>query len=146
MDNELLDQIALSRPSTKAFLGMDTKAFKHPGRAAAHFGLSSKASVYREISRNRAALILAAVLRRDFAYSTLLLHPSTARSLSARFLGLFPAPARFFTNGFWDVYQSPTRKSVSRFSWIPATPFTFDGGVLVLGTARSGCIWFADED
>jgi hypothetical protein len=31
-------------------------------------------------------------------------------------------------------------------SWDPATDATFDMGVLVLGAAKSGCLWVEDED
>jgi hypothetical protein len=32
------------------------------------------------------------------------------------------------------------------FSWTPATGFTFDAGIAVLGEEGSGVYWVADED
>jgi hypothetical protein len=52
-----------------------------------------------------------------------------AEQLTERFFAQFGAGARFVTN-----------------NWCPATDATFDGGVLVIGPQRSGCLWVEDED
>ena len=50
---------------------------------------------------------------------------------------------RFLTNA---KFKQGAAAALVMSHWDPATTSTFDTGVLMLGTAESGCVWVADED
>jgi hypothetical protein len=61
---------------------------------------------------------------------------SRAADLWQGFLTLFEGQAlRFATNA-----------GLPPDSWTPATDATFDLGVIVIATAKAGCLWVEDED
>lgn len=103
------------------------------------FGLRADPLCYHEIDEVSARAVAAGVLGRDLAYRAELLPPAEASALAARFFERCIGPGcRFYSN-----------RGVSPGSsggWSPATDATFDGGVIVVGGARSGCLWVEDED
>lgn len=63
-----------------------------------------------------------------------------AKWLAREFLRSFGRfNSRFATN-------SPDMPGTLPFSSTPATSFTFDAGIAVMGEAESGVYWLADED
>src|SRR5262245_48376011 len=96
---------------------------------AQEFGLRNDAGCYREIDEASARLSVRRLLHRDLAYSAEIMPERQAEQLTERFFAQFGSGARFFTN-----------------NWCPATNATFDEGVLVMGSHRSGCLWVEDED
>jgi hypothetical protein len=103
------------------------------------FGLSTDPSCYHEIGESTARAIAVHVLNRDLAYHTEVMPTDDAIELVSLFFELCCGPSgRFFSNG--DFSQKAAA------SWMPATEATFDTGVLIVGSARSGCLWVEDED
>jgi hypothetical protein len=103
------------------------------------FGLSTDLLCYHEIGGSTARAIAVHVLNRDLAYHTEVMPTDDAIELVSLFFELYCGPSgRFFSNG--DFSQKPAA------SWMPATEATFDTGVLIVGSARSGCLWVEDED
>ena len=103
------------------------------------FGLSTDPSCYHEVVESTARAIAVHVLTRDLAYHSEVIPTDDALELVSLFFELCRGPSgRFFSNG--DFSLKPPA------SWIPATEATFDTGVLIVGSARSGCLWVEDED
>ena len=102
------------------------------------FGLSIDPLVYREISESTARAIAMHVLNEDLAYHVEVVPSNEALELVGQFFELCYTPEwRFFSNG--DSLKTGA-------SWAPATEATFDTGVLIVGSDRSGCLWVEDED
>ncbi len=93
-----------------------------------------------EVDGRRAREFLTAILHKDLAYKVEVMPEARARGLSEEFLRSFGAhEVRFATN-------SADSPSAFPFGWTPATEFTFDAGVVALGSAAAGLFWVADED
>jgi hypothetical protein len=97
----------------------------------------------REISREEAASLLAAVIERDLAYRAPRLGAAPAGSAAAEFLGIFSGPdALFFTNGELGLTHSLGKTG----AWAPLTRATFDTGVVAIEGKKLGVFWIEDED
>ena len=104
--------------------------------AARAFGLADDSATYRSIGRTEAEEIAVHVLRADLAYSLKIMSVLRAADLWRQFMALFEGQeVEFATN----VLTDPTH-------WMPATQATFDMGVLVIGSSKTGCLWVEDED
>jgi hypothetical protein len=102
---------------------------------------------WEEINRRVAETIAQRILHRDLAYNVEIMSAELACDLAARFLNLFTAQARYFTNG--TLYQLHERfnAGVTHFSsFEPITEATFDTGVVCLDKERIGLLWVQDED
>jgi hypothetical protein len=83
---------------------------------------------------------LAAILHKDLAYKREVMTEHRAEWLAGEFLRTFGKfNSRFVTN-------SADMPDMFPFCWAPATEFTFDAGIAVMGEAGSGVYWVADED
>jgi len=104
--------------------------------AARAFGLADDSATYRLIERTEAEEIAVHILRADLAYSLKIMSVLRAAELWRQFMVLFEGQkVEFATN----VLADPT-------NWMPATQATFDMGVLVMGSSKTGCLWVEDED
>ena len=99
------------------------------------FGLVD-GGIYRSIGRAEADRIATRVLNVDLAYNSQLMSASDATELWRQFMVLFDGQ---------DV-EFVSNADAQGDSWTPATPATFDMGVLVLGASKAGCLWVEDED
>jgi hypothetical protein len=100
------------------------------------FGLADDANIYRSIGRVEADRIAIRALGADLAHQKQIMSPSSAAELWQRFMTLFDGQ---------DVeFVSNTDALID--AWSPATPATFDMGVLVIGEGKAGCFWVEDED
>jgi hypothetical protein len=100
------------------------------------FGLADDSRIYRSIGIIEAGEIVAHVLCADLAYGSVMMSVSRAADLWKQFLALFDGEGiKFVTNAGTQLD-----------SWDPATQATFDMGVIVVGTAKAGCLWVEDED
>jgi hypothetical protein len=107
---------------------------------ANEFSLATDSSIYREIDATEARRVVQAILQVDFVFGARIMAPTKAADLAERFLSQFGTDAtRYFTNGAFD-------ESGRLEQWKSATESTFDAGVLVIGTLRSGCLWVEQED
>lgn len=91
---------------------------------ATEFGLFFDASCYRDIDEVSARMSIQNILHRDMAYGDEVMAEQQAKQSTDRFFAQFGNGVRFCTN-----------------NWCPATNATFDEGVLVIGSQRSGCLW-----
>jgi hypothetical protein len=104
--------------------------------AARAFGLADDGTIYRAIRGMEAQEIATRVLSADLAYGSPIMSISDAADLWRQFVALFDGQSvEFFSNA-----------AAIPNSWTPATRATFDMGVLVMGTARAGCLWVEGED
>ncbi len=93
-----------------------------------------------EVDADRASRFLVGLLHKDLAYKSELMPRHRAEWLAGEFLSSFGRfNSRFATN-------SPDMPHEFPFSWTPATDFTFDAGVVVIGESGCGLYWVADED
>ena len=121
-----------------------TKDAKGVVALATAFGLKGDASLYHQVDIDMAKAILVGILHRDLAYGNRLLSLARAEELAGQVMQRFTVPGiRFLTNG---KFKQGTGAGLVMSHWDPATSSTFDTGVLMLGTAESGCVWVADED
>ncbi|MBO3083016.1 hypothetical protein [Cellulomonas fengjieae] len=103
-------------------------------------GLEPLGDQWETLGRAAAVDLLALLLHRDLAYSGIAAPATQARELAEGFVGSFgPEECRYATN-------RPLRGGRFAPSWNPATSFTFDAGVIVVGRERAGVLWVADED
>lgn len=102
-------------------------------KLAEQFDLRKDAAAFQPISGPAALSLVTSILYKEMAYGHPMMSEDRAKDLADRFLRLFGAAAKYFSNGWPD-------------GWNPATAATFDTGILVIGTERSGCIWVEDED
>jgi hypothetical protein len=102
-----------------------------------------QAAPEREISREQAREVIAALIECDLAYHAPRRSKAAASSLASTFLAMFPgADARFFTNGELGLEHVAGRSG----AWAPLTNATFDTGVVAIDGARMGVFWVEDED
>lgn len=103
-------------------------------------GLKLLGRAWVEVDAARAKRILVALLHKDLAYKSEVMTEHRADWLANEFLGTFGKyDVRFATNTL-DVPDT------FPFVWEPATEFTFDSGVAVIGEPGAGVYWVADED
>ncbi|MFZ2502758.1 MAG: hypothetical protein WAW88_08830 [Nocardioides sp.] len=103
-------------------------------------GLEPLGRGWVELDRQRASEFLTAILHKDLAYKVEVMPEARARWLSEEFVRAFGEHgSRFATN-------SADLPATFPFQWTPATAFTFDAGVVILGSAAAGLLWVADED
>lgn len=103
-------------------------------------GLEPLGRAWVEVDAARAKQILVALLHKDLAYKSEVMTERRAQWLANEFvLGFGKYDVRFASNsaGMPDGFP---------FAWTPATQFTFDSGVAIIGEAGSGIYWVADED
>jgi hypothetical protein len=101
------------------------------------FGLADDSAIYRPIDRTGADTLARRILQTDLAYRSEIMDASRAARLWEQFMAMFDEQdVKFATNVI-----SPTN-----WNWAPATSATIDMGVLVIGSARAGCLWVEDED
>lgn len=96
---------------------------------AQDFGLRGDEKIYQEVDEATARSTIRLLLHRDMAYEDEVIPLSRAEQLTEEFFAQFGDGSRFYTNHGW-----------------PATEATFDGGILISGPDRSGCLWVEDED
>jgi hypothetical protein len=93
-----------------------------------------------EVDAARARQFLVAILHNDLAYKSEVMTEHRATWLADEFLRSFGKfNSRLATN-------SPDMPDTFPFSWTPATEFTFDAGIAVMGEEGSGVYRVADED
>jgi hypothetical protein len=103
-------------------------------------GLEPLGRAWVEVDITRARHFLVAILHKDLAYNREVMTEHRATWLADEFLRSFGKfNSRFATN-------SPDMPATFPFSWTPATEFTFDAGIAIMGEAGSGVYWVADED
>ena len=103
-------------------------------------GLEPLGRAWVGVDATRAKQILVAILHKDLAYKSEVMPERRANWLAGEFLRSFGAyNSRFATN-------STDMPDAFPFAWTPATPFTFDSGIAVIGDEGSGVYWVADED
>ena len=104
--------------------------------AARAFGLAEDSAIYRSIGATEANAIATRVLQTGMAYGLEIMSASRAADLWQQFLALFEGQEIEFASNTGTFPNS----------WTPATPATFDCGVVVMGTAKAGCFWTEEED
>jgi hypothetical protein len=123
------DEIRAARRFGRVGCGLSSVSAPTLAELAQEFGLRNDAGCYREIDKASARLTVQRLLHRDLAYSAEIMPERQAEQLAEEFFAQFGSGARFFTN-----------------NGCPVTAATFDEGVLVLESHRSGCLWVEDED
>ena len=104
--------------------------------AARIFGLAEDDAIFRPIDRTEADEIAIYILHADLAYGSEIMARKRAAHLWQHFMELFrDQKVEFATNA-----------GPQAGSWMSATKATFDMGVLVIGTTKTGCLWVEDED
>jgi hypothetical protein len=101
---------------------------------ARQIGLDAVGSQWRPVSRGDAVSLAASALARDLAYGVRQMEDAEAGALASRFVSLFDAAARFFTN----------RGELG--DWMPLTESTFDLGIFVIDRRWLGAMVVQDED
>jgi hypothetical protein len=140
---DVFETIKKERGTGKVIAGV-TKDAKSVSALASAFGLKGDASLYHQVDLDMARAILVGILHRDLAYGNRLLSLSRAEDLAGQVMTRFTVPGiRFLTNG---KFKQGAGVGLILSHWDPATTSTFDTGVLMLGTAESGCVWVAEED
>jgi len=130
----ICDQIRRERGVEMTRCGVIDGCMTVPQVARA-FGLADDSSIYRPIGREEADAIAHRLLSTGLAYDSAIMSPACATDLWQQFLAAFEGQdIGFVTNMLSDS------------SWQPATASTFDMGVLVVGSARVGCLWVEEED
>jgi hypothetical protein len=112
------------------------------------FGLSPSEATYRKIDRPEAEQIMTRLLKQDMAYDSKIMKQSCAKRLCREFLaGVNDNDASYFTNiDYSDEGKQIAPNAWACPDWTPATEATFDAGIIVVSTGRSGCFWVEDED
>jgi len=141
--DDVFETIKKERAAGKVIAGVNTDA-KSVVALATAFGLKGDASLYHQVDLDMAKAILVGIMHRDLAYGNRLLSLARAEELASQVMQRFTVPGiRFLTNG---KFKQGAGVGLVLSHWDPATGSTFDTGVLMLGTAESGCVWVADED
>jgi hypothetical protein len=104
--------------------------------AARTFGLADDKAIFRPIERAEADEIATYILHADLAYGSEIMPGARAAKLWQYFMELFKD----------QKVEFATNAGPQAGSWMPATRATFDMGVLVIGTTKTGCLWVEDED
>jgi hypothetical protein len=137
------EAIKKERKAAKVICGM-TKDAKSVVALATAFGLKGDAGLYHQVDADMARQILVNILHRDLAYGNRLLSLARAEELAAHVMDRFTdAGIRFLTNA---KFKHGAAAALVLSHWDPATASTFDTGVLMLGTAESGCVWIAEDE
>jgi hypothetical protein len=112
---------------------------------AAEEGYTGLGANWVEVPRRIAAKILAHLIASELAYPTEVVDPAAAEGLAGRFLALFPAGARYFTNGAcsgpFAVYDIAGEEVLG---WRSISVAPFDNGVIGLAADRVGMLWAED--
>jgi hypothetical protein len=144
----LCEEIRSRREAGEVRCGIRNLSYTSPEELAAQFNLRSEPSIYFEVQEAEALEILCKLLHQDMAYESAIMAGEEARVLAETFVGLFrETESRYYTNGNWHLPpQQWGTSAITHSSWTPTTDATFDGGILIIGEASSGCVWFEDED
>ncbi len=114
-----------------------------PAVAAGAKSVGLRAAPRREITREQAHELVAALIECDLAFHAPRGTKWEAESLASTFLGMFPSEeARFFTNGELGLEHIAVKSG----AWSPMTNATFDTGVVAVEGSRVGVFWVEDED
>lgn len=112
---------------------------------AASVGYTGLGAGWIEVPRRIAAKILGHLIGGELAYPAEIVPPAQAEALAGRFLALFPAGSRHYTNGAisgdFAVYDA-TGGEVLGWRSLSAAPL--DNGVIALGGGRVAMIWAED--
>ena len=100
------------------------------------FGLADDSAIYRSVGSTEANAIASRVLQIGMAHGSEIMSASRAADLWQQFRALFDGQELEFASNTGTLPNS----------WNPATPATFDTGVLVMGTTKAGCFWVEEED
>jgi len=110
--------------------------------------LKTDRDLYEEIDRDTAHRYLTRIFYADLAYSCPEMPLEDASQLAHRFLAEFPLEgSRYYSNG--SATPSDPRELagvVELRGWKSVGNATFDWGVLIVSSTRSGCVWSDDED
>lgn len=112
---------------------------------AVRVGGSPLGDDWRTVSRDDAEVLLVRVFARDLAMNAPIMPEEDARGFARRFLALFGASARFFTNTSM-LDEEEDVDATWTGSWKPLTSATFDTGIAVVDGARAGLCWVTDDD
>lgn len=106
---------------------------------------SGLGAAWVEIPRRIAAKMLAHLIGSDLAYPETIVPQAEAEALAGRFLALFPAGARYFTNGAlsgeFAVYDAAGDEVLG---WRSISDAPLDNGVAAVGGGRVGMLWAED--
>jgi hypothetical protein len=138
--DEYIAQHMRDRPAEQVWLVWNGAPRHDFDEVAQEVGLRPLGKAWVEIDADRAELLLAHILRTGLAYSDEHMPEQRARWLAREFVGSCGSFGTRYATNTGDV---PGGHS---WSWTPATDYTFDRGVVLLGTSRSACYWVADED
>lgn len=98
-----------------------------------------------EVPRRIAAKLLAHVIGSELAYPAEVIPAEHVEALAGRFLALFPAQARYFTNGAlsgdFAVYSSAGDEVLG---WRSISEAPLDNGVIALSPERVAMLWAED--
>lgn len=112
---------------------------------AADEGYSGLGERWVEVPRRIAAKILTHLIASELAYPAEVVEPGRAEQLAGRFLELFGAGARYFTNGAcsgpFAIYNSAGEEVLG---WRSISAAPFDNGVVGLSAERVGMLWAED--
>ncbi|ARU52171.1 hypothetical protein CBR64_12580 [Cellulosimicrobium cellulans] len=138
--DENIAQHMRDRPAERVWLVWDAAPQRDFDGVALAAGLRPLGDYWIEIDADRAEQVLAHVLRTGLAYSDEHMPEHRARRLAREFIrSCGTDETRYATN----TKGLPGNHLAS---WMPATDYTIDGGIVILGTSRSACYWVADED
>ena len=141
---DIATRIIEARDCGVVIAGVRAYAVESVREAAQQFELFATEDIYHEIDAAEARRILLGVLRCDMAYGLQLMAPELARALADEFVtALEEDAAKFYTNG---GFGRPDRSPGTLTQWNPATPATFDTGVLAVAREHVACVWVMDED
>lgn len=143
----ICERISEARDEGASIVRILSVSVASPLEAARALGLWDSAANF-ELTQSDAAAVLCALLVEDMAYNSPIVPVREAEELTKEFIeAIGGEDSMFFTNARW---AKPSRvrhtASLELKGWIPATPHTFDSGILVLAGSRIGCAWFMDED
>lgn len=112
---------------------------------AAEAGYRGLGAAWVEVPRRIAAKILLHVVGGELAYPAEVVPRERAEALAERFLALFPAGARFFTNGAVSgAFAIYDRAGEEVLGWRSLSEAPLDNGVAAIGGGRVGLIWAED--
>lgn len=102
-------------------------------------GLAPLGRAWVEVSASQAKQMLVALLHQDMAYESELMPLRRAEWLAERFLRTFGEHGTRYATNTYDPSGADAR------AWTPATGWTFDSGIVVIGRSDVGLFWVADE-
>ena len=111
-----------------------------PDEVARVAGLEPLGRAWITVDQDRAQAFLTAILHRDLAYKSEVMPKHTATWLASEFL----ASCGKFNSKY--AINSVDLPDECPFTWTPATEYTLDAGVVVLGDDGCALYWVADED